>query len=204
MKGTRVRLSAEERRETIVRAARYLFLRHGFHGATTRAIARQAGVTEAILYQYFPSKDALFEETVVRPASANAESLLARMSALTEASRAQDPAALRGAQRELLEEVTRLVPGIGALFYSDPEVGRQLYRQLMVPVFERHVAELAGGSGTGGVDPDRMRNFLTLSYGAALGGALHQHFAAEPKDASEFSEHLAALIENGTEGRRQA
>ena len=50
--------------------------------------------------------------------------------------------------------------------------------------------------------PERMRNFLTLSYGAALGGALHQHFAAEPKDASELSEHLAALIENGTEGRR--
>ena len=197
MKGTRVRLSAEERRETIVRAARYLFLRHGFHGATTRAIARQAGVTEAILYQYFPSKDALFEETVVRPASANAESLLARMSALTEASRAQNPAALRDAQRELLEEVTRLVPGIGALFYSDPEVGRQLYRQLMVPMFERHVAELSGDT-----DPERMRNFLTLSYGAALGGALHQHFAAEPKDASELSEHLAALIENGTEGRR--
>lgn len=204
MKSARVRLSAEERRETIVRAARYLFLRHGFHGATTRAIARHAGVTEAILYQYFPSKDALFSETVVQPASANAESLLARMSALTEASRAADPAALRRAQRELLDEVTRLVPGIGALFYSDPEVGRQLYRQLMVPVFERHVAELSDDPGTpAGADPDRMRNFLTLSYGAALGGALHQHFAADPKDPGELSEHLAALIESGTEGSRQ-
>lgn len=211
MKSARVRLSAEERRATIVRAARYLFLRHGFHGATTRAIARQAGVTEAILYQYFPSKDALFSETVVRPASENAESLLARMSALTAASRAQDPAALRMAQRELLDEVTRLVPGIGALFYSDPDVGRQMYRELMIPVFERHVAELSesglsesGLSESGEVDPDRMRNLLTLSYGAALGGALHQYFAAEPKDPGELSEHLAALIENGTEGSRQA
>lgn len=59
MKSTR-RMSGDERREAIVRAARTLFAEKGFDGATTRDLANAAGVSEALLYKHFPSKDSLY------------------------------------------------------------------------------------------------------------------------------------------------
>jgi AcrR family transcriptional regulator len=45
--------------EQVLRVARDIFRAHG-HTATTRAIARAAGISEAVLYQRFGSKDELF------------------------------------------------------------------------------------------------------------------------------------------------
>lgn len=46
----------EERRGQILRAALEVFGRRGFHGATIREIASQAGLAEGTIYLYFPSK----------------------------------------------------------------------------------------------------------------------------------------------------
>jgi AcrR family transcriptional regulator len=54
------RLSAEERREAILRTARHVFAERGFHGTTTRQLAEAAGVSEALLYKHFPTKEALY------------------------------------------------------------------------------------------------------------------------------------------------
>jgi TetR/AcrR family transcriptional regulator, transcriptional repressor of aconitase len=61
---TRVRLASEGRRRAIVEAAAPLFARNGFAGTTTKAIARAAGVSEALVFQHFPSKEALYREIV--------------------------------------------------------------------------------------------------------------------------------------------
>jgi AcrR family transcriptional regulator len=58
--GRRRRLKGEERRESILKAARQVFAEHGFRGTTTRALAEAAGVSEALLFQHFPSKEALY------------------------------------------------------------------------------------------------------------------------------------------------
>lgn len=58
----------------ILDAAEVIFADHGFHGATTRAIAQQAGANSALIHYYFGSKDALFRAVVARRAGAiNAE-----------------------------------------------------------------------------------------------------------------------------------
>lgn len=54
------RLKHEERRQNIIDTASAFFAEHGFDGST-RALARQIGVTQALLYKFFPSKDALVE-----------------------------------------------------------------------------------------------------------------------------------------------
>src|SRR5437879_11893291 len=56
------RLSAEQRREAIVRAALPLFARKGFANTTTRELADAAGVSEALIYKNFPSKESLYAE----------------------------------------------------------------------------------------------------------------------------------------------
>jgi AcrR family transcriptional regulator len=55
------RLSPEERRKEFVRKATEFFAEEGFNGGT-RELARRLGVTQPLLYRYFPSKDDLVKE----------------------------------------------------------------------------------------------------------------------------------------------
>ncbi|HZO94360.1 MAG TPA: TetR/AcrR family transcriptional regulator [Candidatus Baltobacteraceae bacterium] len=60
MSGTRKRLPPDQRKRLIVREAVLFFCEAGF-GATTRELAKRLGITQPLLYRYFPSKDALIE-----------------------------------------------------------------------------------------------------------------------------------------------
>jgi len=55
------RLSSSERRQAIVEAVREVFAEKGFDGTTTRDLAAAAGVSEALLYKHFPSKQSLYD-----------------------------------------------------------------------------------------------------------------------------------------------
>lgn len=54
------RMSAEERREEVLRAATIEFAGGGFEGTSTATIARRVGVSQPYLFRLFPSKHALF------------------------------------------------------------------------------------------------------------------------------------------------
>ncbi len=54
------RLPASERRAAVLDTACRVFSRCSYHAATTAEIAREAGVTEPILYRHFASKQALY------------------------------------------------------------------------------------------------------------------------------------------------
>ncbi len=54
------RLTSEMRRHAIVDAVRGVFAAKGFAGTTTRELANAAGVSEALLYKHFPSKESLY------------------------------------------------------------------------------------------------------------------------------------------------
>jgi AcrR family transcriptional regulator len=56
------RLDSDERRQAIVDAAVPLFARKGFAGTTTRELAEAAGISEALLFRHFPSKQLLYRE----------------------------------------------------------------------------------------------------------------------------------------------
>ena len=60
----RKRLSQEERRTQIIEVAMDLFARKGFKGATTRAIAEVAGVSEAIIFRHFATKEDLYDAII--------------------------------------------------------------------------------------------------------------------------------------------
>jgi AcrR family transcriptional regulator len=55
-----VRMSAEERRESVIRAATAEFARGGYHGTSTEAIAKRVGVSQPYLFRLFPGKKAIF------------------------------------------------------------------------------------------------------------------------------------------------
>ncbi len=54
------RMAGEERRLQIVRVAMTLFSQRGFRGTTTKEIAQAAGVSEAIIFRHFATKEELY------------------------------------------------------------------------------------------------------------------------------------------------
>lgn len=54
-------MSGDERREQILQTAIELFSKNGFSGTTTKKIAKEAGVSEAMVFRHFSSKDELYK-----------------------------------------------------------------------------------------------------------------------------------------------
>ncbi len=67
------RLSAEERRASIITVAKRLFAKTGFHGVSIDEIVKEVGVSPAILYRHFESKEELYQ-AVLQEFSATRES----------------------------------------------------------------------------------------------------------------------------------
>lgn len=57
-------MSGEDRRVQVLRFAAEEFAANGLHGASTEAIARSAGITQAYIFRMFGTKKALFLELV--------------------------------------------------------------------------------------------------------------------------------------------
>ncbi|MEU9035881.1 TetR/AcrR family transcriptional regulator [Streptomyces sp. NPDC048352] len=60
------RMSADERRESVIRAAIHEFARGGYYGTSTEAIAKRVGVSQPYLFRLFPNKQAIFLAAAAR------------------------------------------------------------------------------------------------------------------------------------------
>lgn len=59
-KSPTARISAADRKASIIRSAAAIFGEKGFSGTKTREIAARAGVSEALIFKHFPSKEDLY------------------------------------------------------------------------------------------------------------------------------------------------
>jgi AcrR family transcriptional regulator len=73
----RRRLTAEARRATILDSARAVFSAHGYHSASIDDIAREAGVSKALIYEHFASKQELYANLLESHASELSDRLAA-------------------------------------------------------------------------------------------------------------------------------
>jgi len=108
----RRRLTAEERRTGILDAALAVFSQSGYHPASIDDIARAAGVSKALIYDHFASKQELYADLIAR----NARELTQRIAA-----------ALSGV--ELESGASRLAIGLEA-FFAFVEERRDAWRML--------------------------------------------------------------------------
>jgi AcrR family transcriptional regulator len=108
----RRRLTAEERRTGILDAALAAFSQSGYHSASIDDIAREAGVSKALIYEHFASKQELYADLIAR----NARELTQRIGA-----------ALVGV--ELESGAARLAIGLDA-FFAFVEERRDAWRML--------------------------------------------------------------------------
>ena len=108
----RRRLTAEERRTGILDAALAVFSQSGYHPASIDDIAREAGVSKALIYEHFASKQELYADLIAR----NARELTQRLAA-----------SLVGV--ELESSASRLAAGLDA-FFAFVEERRDAWRML--------------------------------------------------------------------------
>ncbi len=114
--GSSRRAASERRRRRILDAARSCFGTAGFAGATVGTIAERAGVSNGLLYQFFRSKEQLFE-VVLRESIADwVRAMLPREAAHEAPSRA-----LEGMFRRSVE-FCREHPLLPALLRGDEEL----------------------------------------------------------------------------------
>jgi AcrR family transcriptional regulator len=63
------RLGVDERRRRLLELGTELFARHGYEELSMARIAREAGISKALLYHYFASKQAYFAATLEQAAA---------------------------------------------------------------------------------------------------------------------------------------
>ncbi|HEY7452920.1 MAG TPA: TetR/AcrR family transcriptional regulator [Thermoleophilaceae bacterium] len=110
---TRRRLTAEERRTAILDAALSAFSAKGYHATSLEDVAGEAGVSKALIYEHFASKQELYGDLIAR----NARELTQRVAG-----------ALSGVEVE--STVERLGTGLEA-FFAFVEERRDAWRMLM-------------------------------------------------------------------------
>src|SRR5690242_21261181 len=67
------RLDVDERRRRLLELGAELFAQHAYDELSMARIARAAGISKALLYHYFPSKEAYFVATLEEKAAELAE-----------------------------------------------------------------------------------------------------------------------------------
>jgi AcrR family transcriptional regulator len=148
------RLVAEDRREDILLKSIKYFARHGFEG-NTRDLAKEIGVTQSLLYRYFPSKadliDAVFNEMYTWQRQFHWEAGLSdRSRPIAERMIAFFTAY---AERTYTYEWIRLYTFAGLL---DGALNRRHIRRVADPILRRICVEVAVESGHAERDPEEV------------------------------------------------
>jgi AcrR family transcriptional regulator len=148
----RTRSYGELTRQRIIEAAERVFSRDGFQGATTREIAREAGVNEVTLFRHFKSRDDLLRETILCHSIAP-EELIGPRNEWERDLPGQLEAYVRKYYELLLEKeaLVRAVVGEGRLL---PPAVRETLMAKMVPVRSTLIERLEAAKAAGYVKPD--------------------------------------------------
>ena len=170
-------MDAAARRQAIIETAMPLFARKGFAGTTTKEIAERAGVSEALLYQHFPNKAALYEAIQrfgcqIDPALAEMNALAASTATLVDMVQAMfqhivfgafaDPATARIRQRLVLQSLL-----------DDGEYARILLSRVAASCLPIFTSSFAAAKEAGDVHGDM-----------------------DPRNAFWFAGHIASQIAN--------
>ena len=123
----------EARRTQILMGAAQVFAKKGFHRATTKEIARQAGVAEGTIYNYFDNKRDLLMAMVEMLATRSI-----KVTILEDPS--DDPkeffSLLLHDRYQLLKNYGHIMAPMIAEIFSDPDLREAIYQSILMPVAE--------------------------------------------------------------------
>ncbi|HUK97358.1 MAG TPA: TetR/AcrR family transcriptional regulator [Gaiellaceae bacterium] len=184
MTQTRQRLTAGERRQAVLDTACRVFAVSSYRGATTAEIAREAGISEPILYRHFGSKRDLYVACL--------EEAWADLRELAESAVAASPETCLGAvadafmaKRAKIRLIDLWIQGLNEAG-DDPVIAKALRRQIR-EVHDFFTAMIVGGQARGAIAADRdpraeawifVAGGLLATIDQRLGGLLGSDFEA--------------------------
>lgn len=190
----RVYRPAAERREEILAAAQKVFAHSTFAGARTRDIAEAAGVNQATLFKFFPTKEKLFEEAVMKPLVAAMEDMHERIELYGAAETPQRMAELAEASTARhLADMDQILPLLATALFSDPDQGRRLFEDHLQPLI-RERGEVLRPLVKDGLDPA----FVGLaSFGMMFAVALQRRYGDRSEDLADVARQFNRLSTSG-------
>jgi AcrR family transcriptional regulator len=190
----RAYLPAAERRKSIIAAAQQVFARANLQGARTRDIAKAAEVNQATLFEHFESKQALFHEAVVRPLIDAMRGAQQRVQAYETAATPGELAGLaEGSSTRHLKDMIEIFPLLTVALFSDPELGRKLYREEVAPLI-RQRGEVLRPLLKDGLDPKLVG---LLNFGMLFAVAMDRYLGDGDGDLSALASQLSRLSTAG-------
>jgi len=160
-------------RSLLLTSALDLFATHGYAGTSTREIATNAAVSEALLFRHFGTKAALFEEAVVKPFGRFINDYVDRW----EANSAADTAEIKltedyiGGLYDVLSEHKHIVVALVATHAYEEGLGDAVLNSFTAPMerLESLVSGLTMANKYPNVDPAlSIRAIISMILGWAV------------------------------------
>lgn len=202
------RMSGGDRRRQLIEVAIDLFSQRGFAGTTTREIAVAAGVTEAIIFRHFATKQELYaailENTTTLPTD---ETWLAQMQSHMD--RDDDEGIFRLIASSILE-THRTEPRFERLMLHASLEGNELAvmhrNRIMASIgvrFEAYIARRQEAGAMRACDP-RTIIFAVVGMAQFFGMQKYMYQRLEPLQSDEeISDAFASILMTGVRAPRQ-
>jgi AcrR family transcriptional regulator len=189
------RLDVDERRRRLLELGAELFTRHTYAELSMAAIAREAGISKALLYHYFPSKQAYFVATLEQQAE--------ELSALIAVDPALPPVErLTRALDAFLGWVEEHAEGYGKLLEGATTHGE--VRELVDRVRAGTAGQILAGLSPGGPPPPALRaavhGWLWFMDGALMDWIEHRDIERPHLLELLLGTLLGAVSASGTPG----
>jgi AcrR family transcriptional regulator len=190
----RAYLPAAERRKSIIAAAQEVFARSNLQGARTRDIAKAAEVNQATIFEHFASKEALFEEAVLRPLIEAMRGMHERVEVYETAGSPAELARLaQGSATRHIEDFLAIFPLLTMALFSDLELGKRLYREHVAPLI-RQRGEVLRPLLRDGLDAE----FVGLAnFGMIFAMAMDRVLGGKAGDLSDLASQFTTLSTGG-------
>ncbi|MBV8684086.1 MAG: TetR/AcrR family transcriptional regulator [Caulobacteraceae bacterium] len=196
---TRVRVDRDVRREAILDAAQDVFMEVGFAAASMSTIAARVGGSKGTLYNYFKSKEELFEAYVRRHCAWQQEAIMAEFLTPGEDIRTVLLKLGRNLLRVVLSEVgLRNFILVISEAHRAPEIGRAFYEAGPATGAERMAEGIAQATADGRLRPcepiKAAHQFIGLCQNRMLKACLCN--AMQTPTAEEIEAEVAAAVES--------
>jgi AcrR family transcriptional regulator len=135
----RSRMSADERRRSILQAARRAFSESGdVNGTTVKTIAELGGISEGVIYRHFESKEQLFIEAIVEPLEDAIHAMVATTRAIgPQLTNEEQDEAMALMYKKLARMFGDILPLLGLVLFGDPVVAKRFYRETLMKAMDQ-------------------------------------------------------------------
>jgi len=196
-------LDKTHRRDEIMAAAKIVFARNGFHATTISDIAKESGLAYGSIYQYFGSKEDLFQALM----SAEGYALRTHIAvALAATGRRPDDSwePFRAAVQATFEFFEADKASTKLLLRDSYALGDRFEKQL-ISIYERFIDDMAdhmAASQQRGMVISAPPRMVAYSLAALIGQLAHRRLSTDDGvTAAEVADFVVSLVVNGLRPR---